>query len=296
MGQAEQGFDRQLARYTSHGNGELLVMATSAQLSTSGEALFLPDRQKHDSSVDISSLFSTGVLTRCDHSDGWQDQLTPQEKIQIGDVCEKRYAEFAAGRSQARQLIAALTGIAEPVLIGDYRQPLWPETVIGSISHSDKYCAVAVAPVNALTGIGIDVESFEALDEDVADVVITDKERAATREFDRIFEQSGRLPLGESQSVGQVQMVDGGLPGSHAVSEKTHKLIFSIKEAVYKCCYPQVRAFIDFKQCEVSLDLQSRTHSSVIDCEDATGKPVHLHITGKWMIGCGHIFASAELT
>ncbi len=271
-------------------------MATSAQLSTSGEALFLPDRQKHDSSVDVSSLFSTGVLTRCDHSDGWQDQLTPQEKIQIGDVCEKRYAEFAAGRSQARQLIAALTGIAEPVLIGDYRQPLWPDTVIGSISHSDKYCAVAVAPANTLLGIGIDVEPFEALDADVADVVITDTERAATREFDRIFEQSGRLPLGESESVGEVPTAEGDVPARHVVSETTHKLIFSIKEAIYKCCYPQVQAFIDFKQCEVSLDLPSRTHASVINCEDANGKPVHLQITGKWMIERGHIFASAELT
>ena len=128
-------------------------MATSPQLSTSAEELFLPDRQKLISSVDISSLFTAGVLSRCDHRDSWLNELTPGEKAQIGDVCEKRYAEFAAGRCQARQLIEVLTGVSETLLIGEFRQPLWPAAVTGSISHSDNYCAVAVAPKSLLDGI-----------------------------------------------------------------------------------------------------------------------------------------------
>ncbi len=272
-------------------------MATSSQLSTSGEALFLPDRQKLNSSVDISALFSAGVLTCCDHRDCWQDELAPQEKIQIGDVCEKRYAEFAAGRSQARQLIAALTSTAEPLLIGDYRQPLWPENVIGSISHSDHYCAVAVVATNGSTvtleGLGIDVEPFEDLDPEVADIVITDAERAATAEFDKVFELSGTAPLVDEKAIasdpGNVRFI------KKPVSSKAHKLIFSIKEAIFKCCYSKVQTFIDFKQCEVKLDLASRTHQSVIRCKDINDQEVHLEITGKWMIESGHIFASAEL-
>lgn len=247
-------------------------MATSTQLSTSGEALFLPDRQRLLSSVDISALFTSGVLTRCDHRDGWLDELTPVEKKQIGDVCEKRYSEFAAGRSQARQLIAALTGVAETLLIGEYRQPLWPRAVTGSISHSDNYCAVAIAPKSVLDSVGLDVEPFEALDADVADVVLTEAEHASTAVIDNMLLQSGREALGG----------------------KAHKLIFSIKEAVYKCCYPEVQAFIDFHQCNVSLDVDNQSYLAVIDCHNSNGDPVQMEITGSWLIESGHIFAGAE--
>lgn len=247
-------------------------MATSPQMTTSGEDLFLPDRQKLISSVDISSLFAAGVLTRCEHRDGWGDELTPVEKSQIGDVCGKRYAEFAAGRSQARQLIAALTGVAETLLIGEFRQPLWPRAVIGSISHADNYCAVAVAPRSVVDGIGIDVEAYEDLDVDVAEVVLTDNEQAATQAIDAMLLQSGREALGG----------------------KSHKLIFSIKEAIYKCCYPRVQAFIDFKQCNVALDVDNCCYQAVINCNDGDGNPVHMEISGRWLIAAEHIFAGAE--
>ena len=248
------------------------TMATSNQLRSSGEAIFLPDRQRLLSSVDISTLFTAGVLTRCDHRDGWVDELTPIEKKQIGDVCEKRYSEFAAGRSQARQLIASLTGVAETLPIGDYRQPIWPASVTGSISHSDAYCAVAVAPRSLLDGLGIDVEPFEDLDKDVAEVVLTVAEQASTAAIDAQLERSGALAMGA----------------------RAHKLIFSIKEAIYKCCYPRVQAFIDFKQCNVSLDVANQSYRAVIDCRDAKGEPVHMEIDGKWLIEFDHIFAGAE--
>jgi len=249
-------------------------MATSSQLSACGEEVFLPDRQKIIASVDISSLFVTGVLTRCDHRDVWLDEVTPVEKAQLGDVCEKRYAEFAAGRSQARQLIGALTGVSETLLIGESRQPLWPRSVIGSISHSDNYCAVAVAPRSVLDGVGIDVEPFEALDSDVADIILTETEQRATAGIDTKLIQTGKEPMGAT----------------------SHKLIFSIKEAIYKCCYPAVQAFIDFKQCNVTIDIDTCSYQAVVECNNYKGEPLRLEIAGKWLIESGHIIASAEYT
>ena len=157
-------------------------------------------------------------------------------------------------------------------MIGDYRQPLWPENIIGSISHSDNYCAVAVAPVSVLTSLGLDVEPYEGLDPEVADVVLTERELASTAQSDRELVKAGCTAMGA----------------------RAHKLIFSIKEAAYKCCYPQVRAFIDFKQCEVTLDVNARTYTAVIDCNHANGLPMHLEVSGRWMVECEHIFASAE--
>ena len=166
--------------------------------------------------------------------------------------------------------------------VGEYRQPLWPQSVIGSISHSDDYCAVAVSRRSVVTGLGVDVEPYEDLDADVADIVLTDSELAATRTRDAMASTMGTTLVDEA-------LIDNALVGG-----KVHKLIFSIKEAIYKCCYPQVRAFIDFKQCEVTLDLQTRSYKGVIDCRNADDQPVHLEVTGKWMIEAGHIFASAE--
>lgn len=230
--------------------------ASSADLI---ESEFLPAKQFTHSAPDVSGLFPDGVLTLVEHRDSWPTELAKAERVQLGDVCGKRLAEFAAGRQQARRLISTITGTAEPLLVGDYRQPLWPQGIIGSISHSDDYCAVAVASTGLIQDLGIDVETFEALNPEVEDLVLTASEMEATKSLE-----------------GWVR-----------------KLIFSIKESNYKCCYRRVKAFIDFKQCEVALDLDSQVHRSVIRCNNHLGQPVTIHAEGKWKIETGHIFTSA---
>ncbi len=220
---------------------------------------FLPARQGLHSAPDVSGLFPDGVLTLVEHSDHWPTELAPAERAQLGDVCGKRLAEFAAGREQARRLIAAITGTAEPLLVGDYRQPLWPKGIIGSISHSDVYCAVAVAARTSISDLGIDVETMDALNPEVEDIVLTKKELAATASCD----------------------------------DWVRKLIFSIKEANYKCCYHMVKAYIDFKQCEVELNLSGRTHQSVIQCKNKAGEALNINVQGRWKIVDDHVFTSA---
>jgi len=223
---------------------------------------FLPARPPLSAAPDVSGLFPDGVLTLCEHRDRWSAMLAPAEREQLGDVCEKRYAEFAAGRSQARRLISTITGTDEPLLIGDYRQPLWPAGIAGSISHCDHFCVVAVARSgNRVRDLGIDVDTCEELDSGVVDIVLTPLERQATAGLDSTL----------------------------------RKLIFSIKESNYKCCYHQVRAFIDFQQCEVNLDADARTFSAVIRCQDHSGKDCELHTHGKWLVQGDHLFTSAVL-
>lgn len=225
------------------------------------EMEFLPARQTTQSGPDISSLFPDGVLTLVEHKDNWPIELAPAESAQLGDVCEKRLAEYSAGRNQARRLIAVLTGTAEPLLAGEYRQPLWPDNITGSISHSDDFCAVVVAPVSTVKDLGIDVEILEDLNPEVEDVVLTPTELAATQNLPRW----------------------------------SRKLIFSIKESNYKCCYHQVQAFIDFKQCEVILDFDAQIYTSIIVCNNAAGDEVRLQVKGGWLVESDHIFTSAVM-
>lgn len=236
-------------------------MRDAACSSQWSEMEFLPARQTTHTSPDISSLFPDGVLTLVEHKDNWPTELAPAERAQLGDVCEKRLAEYSAGRNQARRLIAVLTGTAEPLLAGNYRQPMWPADVTGSISHSDVFCAVAVAPVATVADLGIDVEIFENLNPEVEDVVLTPAEFAATQDLPRW----------------------------------ARKLIFSIKESNYKCCYHLVKAFIDFKQCEVKLDFKAQTYTSIIVCNNAAGQELCLHVKGAWLVESDHIFTSAVM-
>ena len=233
-----------------------------AGATTSGEEEFLPARQLTGTAPDISGLFPAGVLTLCEHWANWATDITPKEREQLGDVCEKRFAEFCAGRNQARRLIAMINGTAQPLLIGDYRQPVWPSDIAGSISHSDHYCAVAVAPKDKVADLGIDVEALEPLDPQVVDLVLTDNEVKQTENSE----------------------------------DWVRKLIFSIKESNYKCCYPQVRTYIDFKQCEVTLDLAGQCYQSEIRCTAANDRDVHITVTGKWLVEADHIFSSAVLS
>lgn len=222
---------------------------------------FLPARQGLHSAPDISDLFPDGVLTLVEHSDNWPTDLAPAERNQLGDVCGKRLAEFAAGREQARRLISAITGAAEPLLVGDYRQPLWPDGIIGSISHSDVYCAVAVAARDSISDLGIDVETLEALNPEVENLVLTDTEMEAT----------------------------------DASESWVRKLIFSIKESNYKCCYHMVKAYIDFKECEVVLNDNDCSYESTIRCKSRDGNPLDIRVYGRWKIESGHVFTSAVI-
>lgn len=230
-----------------------------ASVATAGEGIFLPAGGIAATAPDISGLFPGGVLTACEVRENWSDHLLPSEARQLGDVCEKRRAEFSAGRNCARRLLVALHGDPVALLSGDYRQPLWPAGFVGSISHADEICAVALARTSDIGSLGIDVEVLEDLDDAVTDLVLTPAEQLATR-----------------NEQGWVR-----------------KLIFSIKESNYKCCYHQVRAFIDFQQCEVRLNMRELSFHSTISCTGQKGQRMQIRTEGRWLIEAGHIFTSA---
>jgi len=92
-----------------------------------------------------------------------------------------REREFRIGRAIAREALARF-GIADhPLLPAETREPLWPDGIVGSISHCEGVCAVAVAKSAQLTGLGIDIERVDRIDERIADTVCTPHER---RELD----------------------------------------------------------------------------------------------------------------
>lgn len=147
------------------------------------------------------------------------ERLYPEERELVAAAVPKRAREFAAGRLLARELIARLGGTQAPLLARATREPVWPPTVTGSITHTDTWAAAAVAPHDAVGGLGIDLEPAEPLPEELLPLVVTAAER----------ERLGR---------------GGALLA---------RVLFSAKEAVFKAQFPRSGAFLDFPDVEVEL-------------------------------------------
>jgi 4'-phosphopantetheinyl transferase EntD len=109
--------------------------------------------------------------------------LSPNECNSLGIVSDERRREFELGRMYARQALSMIgvSGIELP------REPdgapIWPEGVIGSITHArsglDGHFAAAVGRKQDLRAIGIDVEYDNFLQPQVWPQILTQCELSA---------------------------------------------------------------------------------------------------------------------
>ena len=153
------------------------------------------------------------------------EDLPAGERELVASAVESRRREFSTGRVLARTLLTELDAEIPELLRDSDRVPLWPTEVVGSISHCEDLCAVAIGKSSRFRGIGLDVEPDESVKDGVERIVCRKPELAwldtATGE-----ERSRRI-----------------------------KLIFSVKEAVYKAFYPELRTFWGFQDVGVEIDL-----------------------------------------
>jgi 4'-phosphopantetheinyl transferase EntD len=149
--------------------------------------------------------------------------LFPEESQCIGNAVQSRREQFSAGRWLARHAWAEL-GQAPVALLNDERRaPIWPSGIVGTITHTQSWCAVAVARQSEISGIGADVEAATPLDVSLWERVCRPEER--------------EILLGHPAE----------LRGLLA------KAVFSAKESIYKALFPQVRLFLDFQAMRIEL-------------------------------------------
>lgn len=134
----------------------------------------------------------------------------------------KRQAEYLTGRYCAVQSLALFGITVADIPIGKHRNPIWPEGVCGSITHTyNKGVAVCAFNKN-YQYLGIDLEN--------------------------------RLPMKivldiKSSIVNQAE--EKVLVQSDLAFEDAFTLVFSAKEALFKALYPSVGAYFDFSAAEV---------------------------------------------
>jgi 4'-phosphopantetheinyl transferase EntD len=173
----------------------------------------------------IEHLLPPSVRSRAAYGDELDHApLFPEEAAAVTKAVARRRAEYAAGRACARAALTALGLEPGPIPRDTHRgAPVWPDGIVGSITHCDGYRAAAVARTTDILTLGIDAEPHGPLPDGVLDVILaTGTESAALAELtDRA-------------------------PGIH-----WGRLLFSAKETVYKAWYPYHRRMLGFKDAEL---------------------------------------------
>ena len=194
------------------------------------------------------------------------DTLLPGEEAAIIHAVEKRRREFIAGRTCARRAMAALGEDPAPILQDGDRAPIWPQGLVGCITHTDTWCAVAVArTADGFRSLGLDIESAAPINPELLRIICLPEEQAYL----------------DSQPAGE-----RGLLG---------KLIFSAKECAYKCQYPLSRTFLDFHAMRVYPDLAGGGFVAVFQ-RDAGPFSLGDGLRGRLLVDQGYIMTAMTLT
>src|ERR1051326_943715 len=96
-------------------------------------------------SSELAALYPPVVIAAEVTGPVGREQLTSAELQFIAHCAEKRIQDFAAGRSCAHRALSELGILDFSLLSGTQREPLWPASVVGSITHTTGYAAAVVA-------------------------------------------------------------------------------------------------------------------------------------------------------
>ena len=169
----------------------------------------------------FTELLPEYVASAIFEGDDAQAEWRAQETLGLERAVESRRLEFATARACARRALRALGLPASTIPRGAHREPLWPQGVIGSITHCQGFRAAAVARARDLRALGIDAELDEPLPRDILEHIAGAQERTALQ----------------------------GLPRSL----NADRLLFSAKEAIYKAWYPLTHQPLGFEEVRLRL-------------------------------------------
>lgn len=180
----------------------------------------------------LSSLVPDEVVTVEVAPSELSASLLPEEEAAVARAVDRRRQEYAAGRWCARRAMTLLGVTPGPVVSRSDRAPAWPQGVVGSITHTGDFCAVALAHRHHIRSIGIDAEGDAPMRAELWERICTERER---------------------RWIGEQPEPARGLLG---------KVFFSAKEAFYKCQYPLSEQFLGFHDVELVLDVGRETFTA----------------------------------
>jgi len=210
-----------------------------------------------ESAPQIAALFAEGAVAYQTRESIPADTLLPEEAQFVQRAVPRRVHEFAGGRACARAALLQL-GYGRVALPMDaHRAPRWPPGVTGSITHTHGYCAAVVSQIAHIRALGLDVEPVDAVKPHLWRRIFTAAELAALRTQD----------------------------ARTAVESAT--LMFSAKEAFYKCQHTLTGEWLGFCDISVSIEAGAFRVSANQMLRIAESDPGPWQ--GRWLVDAGRV-------
>ncbi|MBM7442715.1 4'-phosphopantetheinyl transferase [Streptomyces sp. HB132] len=182
----------------------------------------------------------------------------------VSGAVEGRRREFAAVRWCARRALADLGIGPAAILPGERGSPVWPDGVVGSMTHCDGYRGAAVGQVPGVLALGIDAEPHLPLPEGVLNIT------ALPAEQRRITDMGGLAP-----------------------EICWDRLLFSMKEAVYKAWFPLTRRWLGFEQADITIGHDGTFSAHLLADDPAVPSD---GFAGRWLVEEGLMVTAVAVT
>lgn len=155
------------------------------------------------------------------------------EQQLVSKAVLKRKKEFFSGRHLARQALERAELPVTSLLRGSLGNPLWPSSVVGSITHDHLLGMAVVTEGRHARGIGLDlIENPGLVEVDLANLIMHPHEHS--------------------------------LPHSTALDVSAQALAFSIKESVVKATSPHIGHYMDL----LDIQLHHSNHGIIARVND----------------------------
>jgi enterobactin synthetase component D len=208
---------------------------------------------------DVRSM-TLGPLTIC-----WLDKKNSvhQLKLALTDEEQKKADSIRAAMRKeefirSRLLLRFLTSAKTSFLPDADNSPQWPPGLCGSISHKDGHVAVCTTSTNEFHSIGIDVEHAR---KDISHL----KEKICTAH--------------------DLKMIDNICNETNLETGPLVALVFSAKEALFKCHFPLGKTMFWFHDAEVSyIDIDGGEIEIKVLTDTSPATPKGYSTRGKFLL------------
>lgn len=178
------------------------------------------------------------------------DPLHPVEAGEVARALPVRVREFSLGRTCARRVLTRLGHPDVPIPKGERGAPVWPEGVVGAITHTRSVFAAIAARRTDWRSVGLDAEVVGRVKPELWTTLFQPAERAWL----------ASLP-----------------PDDRALRATLH---FSARETFYKVQFPVCRQWVDF--LDVDLTSEGDTFEVVARAPIAGFCGAGARFRGRW--------------
>lgn len=199
--------------------------------------------------------------------------ILKQEHALIANAIFHRQCEFSTGRWLAREGLRKLGFNDEPIRVGRLKNPLWPQSIIGTISHDHELCVVVVLQKKYCLEIGVGVDLF----------YLPERSYKMPELISMFMTSSDELIIvkGIQDQIYKNITTD--------INLNTATILFSIKESIIKAMSFKLHDFIDLRAINLIEATTIGTLSFQFEGQKIDAS-IFAMITGKYLLTAVKVF------